>query len=99
VKEYWWCSGRAIAQKFDWRGYRSFVDVGCAQGAIPVQLATLGAAFLLIALVSDSTWSLAAGTARHWFARSPRRIAALSTTGGVMMIGLGGTLALVGNKN
>jgi threonine/homoserine/homoserine lactone efflux protein len=74
-----------------------FVDYSA--GAIPVQLATLGAVFLLIALVSDSTWSLAAGTARHWFARSPRRIAALSTTGGVMMIGLGGTLALVGNKN
>ena len=74
-----------------------FVDYSA--GAIPLQLGTLGAVFLLIALVSDSTWALAAGTARHWFARSPRRIAALSTTGGVMMIGLGGTLALVGNKN
>ncbi|GAA2126110.1 MULTISPECIES: LysE family translocator [Arthrobacter] len=74
-----------------------FVDYSA--GAIPVQLATLGAVFLLIALVSDSTWALAAGTARHWFARSPRRIAALSTTGGVMMIGLGGTLALTGSKN
>jgi threonine/homoserine/homoserine lactone efflux protein len=74
-----------------------FVDYSA--GAIPVQLGTLGAVFLLIALVSDSTWALAAGTARHWFARSPRRIAALSTTGGVMMIGLGGTLALTGSKN
>lgn len=74
-----------------------FVDYPA--GAIPVQLGTLGAAFLLIALVSDSAWALAAGTARHWFARSPRRIAALSTTGGVMMIGLGGTLALTGAKN
>ncbi|MGO4804440.1 LysE family translocator [Arthrobacter sp. 2MCAF15] len=74
-----------------------FVDYSA--GAIPVQLGTLGVVFLLIALVSDSTWSLAAGTARHWFARSPRRIAALSTTGGVMMIGLGSTLALVGNKD
>ena len=55
--------------------------------------------FLLIALVSDSAWALAAGTARHWFARSPRRISTLSTTGGVMMIGLGGTLALTGTKN
>jgi threonine/homoserine/homoserine lactone efflux protein len=72
-----------------------FVDY--AAGAIPLQLGTLGALFLLIALVSDSAWALAAGTARHWFASSPRRIAALSTTGGVMMIGLGGTLALVGN--
>jgi len=74
-----------------------FVDYSA--GAIPVQLGTLGAAFLLIALVSDSTWAFAAGTARHWFARSPRRIAALSTTGGVMMIGLGGTLALTGTRN
>jgi O-methyltransferase domain/Dimerisation domain len=32
-------SGRAIAQKFDWRPYRAFVDVGTAEGAIPVQLA------------------------------------------------------------
>jgi threonine/homoserine/homoserine lactone efflux protein len=74
-----------------------FVDYPA--GAIPGQLGILGAAFLLIALVSDSAWAFAAGTARHWFARSPRRIAALSTTGGVMMIGLGGTLALTGAKN
>ncbi len=72
-----------------------FVDYSA--GAIPLQLGTLGALFLLIALVSDSAWALAAGTARHWFASSPRRIAALGTTGGAMMIGLGGTLALVGN--
>ena len=68
-------------------------------GAIPVQLALLGATFLGIALVSDSVWALAAGTARQWFARSPRRVAAVTTTGGVMMIGLGGTLALTGSKS
>jgi threonine/homoserine/homoserine lactone efflux protein len=72
-----------------------FVDYDA--GAIPLQLGTLGALFLSIALVSDSAWALAAGTARRWFASSPRRIAALGTTGGVMMIGLGGTLTLVGN--
>jgi len=32
-------SGRAIAQKFDWRPYKSFVDVGAAEGAVPVELA------------------------------------------------------------
>ena len=74
-----------------------FVDH--AAGAIPAQLALLGAKFLAIALVSDSVWALAAGTARQWFARSPRRVAAVTTTGGVMMIGLGGTLALTGSKN
>ncbi|WP_211881454.1 LysE family translocator [Pseudarthrobacter albicanus] len=72
-----------------------FVDYSA--GVIPLQLGTLGAVFLLIALVSDSAWALAAGTARHWFARSPRRIATLGTTGGVMMIGLGGIVALLGN--
>jgi threonine/homoserine/homoserine lactone efflux protein len=72
-----------------------FVDY--RSGGIPLQLATLGALFLLIALASDSGWALIAGTARRWFASSPRRIAALGTTGGLMMIGLGGTLALVGN--
>ncbi|WP_309105708.1 LysE family translocator [Arthrobacter sp.] len=73
-----------------------FVDYSA--GAIPWQLATLGLVFLLIAVVSDSAWALAAGTARQWFARSPRRVAAVGTTGGVMMIGLGGTLALTGTK-
>jgi threonine/homoserine/homoserine lactone efflux protein len=73
-----------------------FVDH--AAGAIPLQLAMLGATFLVIALVSDSIWAVAAGTARQWFARSPRRVAAVSTTGGVIMIGLGGTLALTGTK-
>ncbi|WP_247043213.1 LysE family translocator [Arthrobacter rhizosphaerae] len=73
-----------------------FVDYSA--GEIPWQLATLGLVFLLIAVVSDSAWALAAGTARQWFARSPRRVAAVGTTGGVMMIGLGGTLALTGTK-
>jgi threonine/homoserine/homoserine lactone efflux protein len=73
-----------------------FVDYSA--GHIPWQLATLGLVFLLIAIVSDSVWAMAAGTARLWFARSPRRVAAVGTTGGVMMIGLGGTLALTGNR-
>ena len=74
-----------------------FVDY--AAGSIPLQLALLGVIFLLIALVSDSIWALAAGTARHWFARSPKRISTLGAAGGVMMIGLGGTLALTGSKS
>jgi len=32
-------AARAIAQKFPWREYRSFVDLGCAQGSLPVQVA------------------------------------------------------------
>jgi hypothetical protein len=32
-------SARAIARQFPWRDYRTFVDVGGAQGALPVQVA------------------------------------------------------------
>jgi O-methyltransferase domain/Dimerisation domain len=32
-------SARAIAAKFPWKTYRSFVDVGTAQGCVPVQVA------------------------------------------------------------
>ncbi len=32
-------SAIAIARKFPWRDYDTFVDIGCAQGCIPVQLA------------------------------------------------------------
>ena len=45
-----------------------------------------------------TTWALIAGSARTWFARSPRRLAAVRGTGGVMMIGLGGVLLLADNK-
>lgn len=74
-----------------------FVDYG--SGAIPFQLALLGGIFLLIALVSDSVWAIAAGWAREWFVRSPRRIPRVEAAGGALMIGLGGTLALAGTKS
>lgn len=32
-------SARMIAEKFPWRDYRTIVDVGCALGAVPVQVA------------------------------------------------------------
>ncbi|HEX8984976.1 MAG TPA: methyltransferase [Bryobacteraceae bacterium] len=31
-------SGKALAGKFPWWDYRTFVDIGCAQGAVPVEL-------------------------------------------------------------
>jgi threonine/homoserine/homoserine lactone efflux protein len=45
-----------------------------AQGHVPIQLLVLGLIFVAIALVSDSIWGLAAGTARAWGGRSPRRV-------------------------
>ncbi|WP_022892163.1 LysE family translocator [Agromyces subbeticus] len=68
-------------------------------GSIPLQLFELGVVFIVLALACDSVWALAASAARGWFARSPKRMSQLSATGGVMMIGLGGALALSGNKH
>jgi threonine/homoserine/homoserine lactone efflux protein len=65
----------------------------------PVQMLVLGALFPLIAVLCDSVWALAAGTARDWFARSPRRLAMIGGTGGLMMIGLGASLALTNRKD
>ncbi len=73
-----------------------FVDYH--SGAVAVQMLVLGATFIVIGLVCDSVWALSAGFARDWFAKSPKRMARMRATGGAMMIGLGGTLALTGNK-
>lgn len=73
-----------------------FVDFHA--GAVPVQMMVLGLVFTIIAFVCDSVWALLAGSARAWFARSPRRLAAVRGTGGGMMIGLGGVLLLADNK-
>ena len=74
-----------------------FVDF--TAGSIPLQLFELGVVFIVLALICDSVWALAASAARNWFARSPKRAAHLAATGGVMMIGLGGVLALSGDKH
>ncbi|MBF6363901.1 LysE family translocator [Nocardia farcinica] len=73
-----------------------FVDFHA--GAVPVQMLVLGVVFTVIAFLCDATWALIAGSARTWFARSPRRLAAVRTSGGGMMIGLGGTLLLAESK-
>ncbi|MFZ2965284.1 MAG: LysE family translocator [Rhodoglobus sp.] len=72
-----------------------FVDYSA--GGIPFQMLELGSIFVAIALVTDSAWALAAGIARDWFGRSPRRLATLGATGGVFMIGLGAAALFVGN--
>jgi hypothetical protein len=32
-------SAQAIAKKFPWKQYRTFADVGCAQGGVAVEIA------------------------------------------------------------
>ncbi|MGW4529743.1 LysE family translocator [Nocardia sp. NPDC004340] len=66
-------------------------------GPVPVQMLILGLVFIAVALVSDSVWALAAGSAREWFARSPKRLEAVGGAGGVMIIGLGASVAVSGS--
>ncbi|MHB1613150.1 MAG: LysE family translocator [Actinomycetes bacterium] len=68
-------------------------------GHLASQLLVLGLVFALIALVLDSCWALAAGTARQWLSGSPRRLAAIGGAGGLVMIGLGVGLATTGRKD
>ena len=74
-----------------------FVDAPA--GHVPLQMLLLGMVFVAIAVVCDSTWAVAAGTARAWIARSPRRLELVGGTGGLVMIGIGASLALTGRKD
>ncbi|MBO9534202.1 MAG: LysE family translocator [Solirubrobacteraceae bacterium] len=73
-----------------------FVD---RTGPVTQQLLVLGVMFCSLAVVLDGTWAMLAGTAREWFAKSPRRLEAIGGVGGVTMIGLGTVLALTGRKD
>jgi threonine/homoserine/homoserine lactone efflux protein len=66
---------------------------------LAAQYLLLGALFPLIALLFDSVWAIAAGSASQWLSRSPRRLAAIGGVGGLAMIGLGLSVAATGRKN
>jgi len=68
-------------------------------GWVPGQVLLLGICLPVIALVSDTVWALVASGARTWFARSPRRLAMVGGTSGLVMIGLGAGLAVTGRKD
>lgn len=69
-----------------------------ASGHATTQMLALGGVFPAIALMSDSVWALVAGTARNWFARSPRRMAAIGGAGGLAMMSVGVTIAVTGRR-
>jgi threonine/homoserine/homoserine lactone efflux protein len=70
-----------------------------AAGHVTAQLLVLGALFAGIALISDSVWAVAAGSARAWLGRSPRRLELIGGTGGLAMIGIGTALAVSGRHD
>ena len=73
-----------------------FVNPDGAPAAL--QMAVLGLVSVVVALLSDSCWGLAAGSARSWLSASPRRLELLGGAGGLTMIGLGFGLAASGGR-
>jgi threonine/homoserine/homoserine lactone efflux protein len=56
---------------------------------VTAQLLLLGAIFALIALISDGSYGLLAGTIRQWLAGNVKRLIFMRLTGGLVMIALG----------
>jgi threonine/homoserine/homoserine lactone efflux protein len=67
--------------------FPQFVDRNL--GNVTLQLISLGAVFSMLALLSDGTWAIAAGTARKWLSGDARRLVTLRYTGGLVMVVLG----------
>jgi|SRR5436305_6242115 len=70
-----------------------------SQGHVTLQLATLGAICVVIALLSDGAWAIASGTARQWLGGSSRRLQTMTSAGGAMLIALGVGLVVTGRRN
>lgn len=81
------------------RAFREGVIVGLTnpdRGTVTGQMLVLGVLFCALASTVDALWALGAGTARDWFARSPRRLRAMGGAGGLVMIGMGIGVATTG---
>ena len=66
------------------------------KGSVALQALLLGAIWTAIALVSDSLWGIAAGSAAAWLRSRPRAITAERWVSGGIFIGLGAFTALAG---
>ena len=72
-----------------------FVDV--SKGAVGVQILVLGMIFVVLGVLSDGLYAIAAGTAGGWLKRDGRVLRAERYVGGTVFVGLGVTAALAGN--
>lgn len=63
--------------------------VNPAGDSVILQMLFLGGLFFVMGIASDVVWAVAAGGAKHWFARSAGRLAGIRLAGGVALIGLG----------
>jgi threonine/homoserine/homoserine lactone efflux protein len=69
------------------------------RGHTSLQLLTLGITFVVLAVISDGLYAVAAGSVRRWIDRSPRRSEVVGGTSGLIMICLGVRLAVAGRHD
>jgi threonine/homoserine/homoserine lactone efflux protein len=68
------------------------------RGGLERQLATLGLAFVALALLTDGAYTLAAAALRGWLAKRPRIWKAQRYVAGAVYLGLGLSAALTGRR-
>ena len=73
-----------------------FVDP--SRGSVPFQVLVLGVAFVLLGLLSDGAYAVAASTGAGWLRRRPRVARASRLVSGGVLISLGVTTALAGSR-
>jgi threonine/homoserine/homoserine lactone efflux protein len=74
-----------------------FVDT--SRGSVPLQVVVLGVAFVLLGLLSDGLYALAASTGAGWLRRRPGVARASRLVSGGVLISLGVTTALAGSRS
>lgn len=67
-------------------------------GHVALQILFLGLVFCLVAILSDGSWAMAAGAARTWFTRSPRRLEVIGGAGGLAIAAVGISLLVLRRK-
>jgi threonine/homoserine/homoserine lactone efflux protein len=74
-----------------------FVDT--SRGSVPFQVLVLGVAFVLLGLVSDGAYAVAASAGAGWLRRRPGVAKASRLVSGGVLISLGVTTALAGSRS
>jgi threonine/homoserine/homoserine lactone efflux protein len=68
------------------------------RGSVALQALVLGVLFVAIALVSDSVWALASGSAAEWLKARPLAVTLERWLTGTVLVGLGAAAALTGTQ-
>ena len=74
-----------------------FVDT--SRGSVPFQVLVFGVAFVLLGLLSDGAYAVAASAGAGWLRRRPGVARASRLVSGGVLIGLGVTTALAGSRS